>query len=638
MLPTLATPTNAFIEFKKSDVERSIPERFQQQVARYPGRMAIKTRRHEFTYRTLDETANRVARAILAEGEGEAAQIALLLENDAPIVAAILGVLKAGKIYVPLDPTLPRARITYMLEDSHAGVIVTNEKNATLAREVAQTQRVINMDQLDLGLSTENLDLATSPDAFAWIMYTSGSTGQPKGVAQTHRNVLHFVMNYTNGLHISPDDRITTLFSCHVNAGAHDIFSALLNGASLVPLDVKGEGVASVATWLIQRKATIYSSAPTVFRRFGETLTGERFPHLRLIKLMAEPVYRRDVELYKKYFSPGCLLVNRLGSTETGTIRWYFIDKETQISGNAIPVGYPVQDNQILLLNNAGDEVGFDEIGEIAVRSRYLSPGYWRRPDLTQMAFLPDPQGGDERVYRTGDLGRMLGDECLLHLGRKDFQVKIRGHRIEVDEIEAALLEIPAIKEAVVVAREDRTGEHRLVAYLVSKGGTLPSVTRLRHTLATRLPDYMIPSAFVTLDALPLAPNGKVHRPALPPPDTARPEVETTFVPPGTPVEKILAKIWADLLDLEQVGIHDNFLELGGHSLLAMQVVARVFDTFRVEIPLQSLLETPTVASMAIVIVEHLVRNADRGAMDRMVAEVEGLSEEEARRLLAEET
>lgn len=229
-------PTNAFVEFKKEEIDQSIPDRFEKQVDRYPDRIAIKTRNQELTYKTLNQAANRVARSILNQrGKGEE-PVALILENGAPMIAAILGVLKTGKIYVPLDPSLPRARITYILKDSQADLVVTNNKNLSLAESLAQNvSQLVNIDELDSCLSAENLDLSISPDTLTWIIYTSGSTGEPKGVVHNHRNLLHFIMNYTNGFHICADDRLTLLYSCSVNAGAHDIFSALLNGASLYP-------------------------------------------------------------------------------------------------------------------------------------------------------------------------------------------------------------------------------------------------------------------------------------------------------------------------------------------------------------------------------------------------------------------
>ena len=631
-------PTNTFVEFRKEEVEQTIPDRFEQQVLRYPDRTAIKTERHHLTYAELNCLANRVARAILARrGEG-AEPVALLLGNDAPAIAAILGVLKAGKIYVPLDPGHPRLRTRHILEDSQASLLVTNHEQLPLAEELARGARpLINLDELAPSLPTANLGLSIPPDALTWILYTSGSTGQPKGVAQSHRNVLHFVMNYANGLRLCPEDRLTLLFSCSVNAGAHDIFSALLNGAALYPLDVKREGVMGLADWLRQHRITVYGSVPTLFRNFADTLTGkEEFPDLRLIKLVGEPVSKRDVEAFNQHFARDCVFVNRLGSTETGTIRWHFITQQTRIEDSAVPVGYPVEGNDILLLDERGAEVGSGEVGEIAVRSRYLSPGYWRQPERTAAAFLPVPGGGDERIYLTGDLGRMLPDGCLECLGRKDFQIKIRGHRVEAEEIELALLGLPAVKEAVVTARMDRPGDQRLVAYLVARDRPLPSISEMRRFLQGRLPDHFVPSSFVELKALPLLPNGKLDRRALPAPGQARPDLETPVIAARTPVEEALAGIWAEVLGVEQVGVQDNFLELGGHSLLAMQVISRVRDAFQVDVSLPSFLEAPRVARLASVVARQLAAKAGPEGLARILAEVESLSDEESQRLLGQ--
>ncbi len=548
----------------------------------------------------------------------------------------MVGALKAGKICVPLDRSHPTARCQHILRDSEATLIITDHKNLTSAREMALGGcAVIDVDNLDARHSTENPRLSLSPDTRAWILYTSGSTGQPKGVVQTHRNVLHFIRIYTNSLQICADDRLSLVYSFCTNAAAHEIYTALLNGASLFPLNIKEEGVARLPDWLVQQEITIFSAVPTVFRHFCKSLTGNAvFPHVRVIKLVGELVYKQDVAYYKKYFSEDCTLVNRLGSTETGTIRWYFIDKETRITGNSVPVGYPVEDNEILLIGETTEEDGASRVGEIAVKSRYLSPGYWRRPDLTQAAFLPDPQGGDERIYRTGDLGRMLSDGCLVHLGRTDFQVKIKGHRIEAGEVEMALAVLPTVKEAAVVAAKSRSGDQRLVAYVVPEGETAPTVTALRRALAMRLPDHMIPSVFVPLDSLPKAPNGKVSVGALPAPGRARPELDDPMVPPRTPVEDVVCAIWAAVLDLDEVGIHDDFLALGGHSLAASQVIARVAEAFHVDLPLSTLFDTPTVEGVAAAIAVSLARSPEREARERLLTELEELSDAETDRLL----
>lgn len=409
--------------------------------------------------------------------------------------------------------------------------------------------------------------------------------------------------------------------------------SGLFHGACVYPINVKQDGLARVAHVLMQEEITVYLSVATTFRHFVSALTTDAvFPKLRLIMLHGELLYKRDVELYKRHFSPECVLVNGLASTEAGSIARYLIDHETQIAGDIVPVGYPTVDKDILLLDDAGHEVAPGQIGEIAVRSAYLSPGYWRRPELTRAAFIPDPHGSDTPLYRTGDVGRWLPDGSLVLVERKDFQVKIRGNRVEVAEIEMALLGHQGVQEAVVVHRHDDAPTSasfdsggRLVAYIVPAVRPAPTISALRQTLATTLPDYMMPAAFVMLDALPLTGTGKVDRRALPAPPRVRPDLATAFVAPRTPVETVLAQLWAELLGLQEVGIHDRFLDLGGDSLLATQVMSRVIHTFKVDVPLRALFESPTVASMAMIITHYQAHQAQD--IERLLAELEALGE-----------
>jgi acyl carrier protein len=325
-----------------------------------------------------------------------------------------------------------------------------------------------------------------------------------------------------------------------------------------------------------------------------------------------------------------------MGSTECLTHCWYFIDKETTIDGYHVPVGHALEDVEILLIGDDGKEVSAKQTGEIAVKSRYLSPGYWRNPELTRVAFVSDLDNGKERIYRTGDLGLMPEDGCVVHTGRKDFQVKVRGHRVEVAEIEAALLSFERIKEAIVTVREMH-GDPRLVAYLVAAEAPVPEPATLRDELAKKLPGYMIPSTFMVLDALPLLPNGKLDRSALPAPASTRPELDKSFVAPGSRTEIVLAEIWAEALGLDRVGIDDNFVDLGGHSLTATQIITRVIRELGVELPLQSLLDAPTVAHMARVVARHQAQYAGNDSLARTVAELEALSEDEAKRLLSDQ-
>jgi amino acid adenylation domain-containing protein len=609
----MAGPTNPFVEFSKEDVERSVPDRFERQVRTHPWRTAVKVDGQALTYDELNRAANRIAHAILDRRGQGSEPVALVLEHGAAMVAGLLGVLKAGKFYVPLDPSYPQSRLAYMLKDSEAGLVVTSGSLRPFSDQlVTREHAMLDLDNLGGGLSEENPVLAIPPDAFSYILYTSGSTGQPKGVVENHRNVLHFTMVRTNSCHVSAEDRLSLLQSFSFSGSATPLFCALLNGAGLYPRDVKATGPVGLAGWLIREEITVCFSVASTFRQLVSTLTGEEeFPRLRLIRIGGEPVYPRDVELYKRHFSPGCILLNSLGSSEMKNFSEYFIDNATEISGKHVPVGYPVEDTEVLILDETGDPVGRGDIGEIVVKTRYIAPAYWRRPEETRATFLPDPAGGEERLYRTGDLGRVLPDGNLVHLGRRDAQVRVRGQRVELADVESALLDLPGIKDAVVAARQDQSGTARLVAYVVPAGRPSP-ITELRRRLLRRLPEYMVPATFVWLEALPLGPNGKVDRRGLPDPDGARPEMEEPYVAPRGALEEVLAGIWAEVLQLERVGVHDNFLELGGDSLRATRILVRIRDVLGVDVPLHEIFDAATVAEQSAALVRRRVGEGSR--------------------------
>ncbi|NJN99266.1 MAG: amino acid adenylation domain-containing protein [Anaerolineales bacterium] len=571
-----ARPTQPFVEFKKEEIEQPISARFARQVSLYPHHLAVKTSNYEWTYETLHRVTNQIARAILDLEGAEVGWAALLFEHDAPMIAGILGVLKAGKTYVPLDPAYPYERLAYILADSQASVILTNNKNQALAKELSQnTCRLINIDELDPATSPADIRLSVPPDAFAYILYTSGSTGQPKGVVQNQRNVLHHIRNYTNNLHINSGDRLTLLSSYGFDAAVMDIFGALLNGAALYPINIKEQSLTDLSRWLIEHKITIYHSTPAVYRYFfGSIPQNHSFPAIRLVVLGGEEVYPKDVALYKKQFGPDCILVNGLGPTESTVSFQYFINHQTEINGQTVPVGFPVEGTQVLLLDEAGEETVV--YGEIAIRSPHVALGYWRRPDLTAAAFPADSSGNGNRIYRTGDMGRLRPDSKLEFVGRRDFQVKIRGFRIELREIETVLASHPEVRDALVVVRQDGLNEQQIVAYVVTRGNKVPDSHELRDFLKLKLPDYMIPAAFVTLAAFPLTPNGKINRQALPVPDLINQERDKGFIAPRDALETQLVKIWEAVLGRQGVSIKSNFFEIGGHSLLVVRVLAQI--------------------------------------------------------------
>ena len=596
-----------FIEFPPTEIEQSITARFSSQVQQYGNKTAVKTKQHEWSYRELDRRANQIAHALLAQrGVGED-RIALLFDHDAPMIAAMLGVLKAGKTYVPLDPAYPRARTEYMLADSQTAAIVTDKQNLGLAHELATT-RILNIDELDTDVPEVTLHVA--PNALAYLLYTSGSTGQPKGVMQDHRNVLHHIRTYTNALCLSPADKLLLLASYSFDAAVMDIYGALLNGATLYPVNLRSDGFSGLASWVNEEGISVYHSTPTVYRYFMRTLKDEeRLESMRLVVLGGEEARRQDVNAFQAHFSKGSVLVNGLGPTESTLALQYFLGHGEELVRESVPIGYPAADTEVRLVNYAGDEVLGYGPGEIEIRSGHLARGYWMKPELTQSAF-------NGRSYRSGDMARRLWDGSLAYLGRRDHQVKVRGMRVELGEIEAELMQVEGVSSVVVVAREAQRGEKQLACYVTGRS----TADELRSHLKKRLPDYMVPASFVVMDELPLTPNGKLDRRALQ--DLVVEGEEREYLAPSTPAEKIVAEVWAEVLRLERVGRTDNFFEIGGHSLLATQVITRVQETFEVEMPLRSLFEHPTLAEFVIAIEA------------KVVVSVESLTEEEALALL----
>jgi amino acid adenylation domain-containing protein len=579
--------------FTREELNTTIHGRFESLAARLPGRTAVWTPAVELTYAQLDARANAVAQAVAAARRGSHHPVAVLLEHDAPLVVAILGVLKSGAAYVPLDPAHDPERLARTLADSGARVVVAEPRTAQLACRLSADRDIVLVDE-----ATETAAPRSFADAddLACIYYTSGSTGEPKGVMDTHRNVLHNVMRYTNGLHISPSDRLTLLQRPAFSGAVSSLFGALLNGAAVCPFDVGSEGPARLAEWLDEAGVTIYHSVPAVFRRLAERKPELR--GLRVIRLEGDRAGPRDVELFRDAFHDGCVVVNGLGLTECGLVRRFVVDRTSELPGSAVPVGYEVDDMEVLLLGENGRPVPEGEVGEIAVRSRYLSPGYWRRPELTAARFL-DETGDGMRTYLTGDLGRMLPGECLEHLGRTDFQVKVRGQRVELDVIEEALLSDPAVTEAAVTA-EDVRGDVRITAYVVPVAGSEATVSSLRRRLAQAVPEPSVPARFIVVDALPVNGNGKIDVRALAPPrPRQRPRLDEPYIAPRTLVEQLVADAWAEVLGVEPIGTRDRFDELGGDSLLAVSLLAGLEERLGREIPFSVITAARSVEELA---------------------------------------
>jgi amino acid adenylation domain-containing protein len=629
-------PSNGFVEFPPEGIEHSIPERFDEQVRARAQQLAVKTAVHTWTYGRLHRATVRVSEALLADGHPEGNRVALLLGHGAPMVAAVLGVLRAGHAYVPLDGSHPEARLSQQLADAEVAALLTDSANLALARALAgETLRLVNLDELVSDSVTDVDDRGWGgprtpipPDALAYLLYTSGTTGRPKGVMQNHRNVLHWIRTYTNALHLGPGDRLTLLSSYGFDASVMDLFGALLNGATLCPLDLRADVPAALCAQIRAERITVLHSTPTVFRHLVSALAADEqlAPTIRIVVLGGEEATRQDVELFKAHFAPDCLLVNGLGPTESTMALQYFVGQRTELERHALPVGYPVDGTEITLLDAAANKV--EVYGEIAIRSPHVSLGYWRQPELTAATFQTDPENGGQRLYRTGDLGRLLPDGAIEYRGRKDRQFKLRGHRVEPSEIESALGEHPAVRECAVVLYNHQSWEPALVAYLVPASGTPSTPDALRAHLRARLPEYMLPQAWIFLHQLPLLSNGKLDRRRLPIPDDLPRAAQNGYVAPRTPAEEQLCAIWREVLRISEVGVRTNFFELGGHSLSATRVISRVRAALGVDLPLRTIFEQPTVEGLALAAVTMRAQ-ASGADLTQLLAELEELAPEQ---------
>ena len=599
-LQSHAGATDGLMSFTQEEVEQSIPERFEKMVRMYPDRLAVKDTERSLTYDQLNRKANRIARAILLErGEGNDA-IALLFEHGVDVIAAIFGVLKAGKFYVAIDPLSPEERIRHILKDSGASLLVTNRDKLGFANALAEdVHSILNIDAINEDMASENLGLVISTTDFVRINYTSGSTGKPKGVPKEHLKSLQRAMLDTVEVPVYPEDRMSLLHSVAYGSATVCLYQSLLNGASLFPFNCRLETIERLASWINEERITVLHLPPVVFRQLAETSAKQaNLKSLRLIRLSGSATTRLDFELYRENFPPETSLEVHMGSTETGTITRAILSHSFAFPNEGVPIGYPTHDYEIFIVGENNSRVPHGEVGEIAVKGRTINSDYWRNPELTMRKYLPDPHGGDEQIYLTGDIGIMLPDGFLIHLGRKDLMVKIRGYRVNLNEVERALLEHSQIKEAGVAAWDRDPGEKYLVGYVVPRQESAVNVSELNEFLRKKIPNYMIPASFVFLKSLPLV-NGKLDRTALPLPDYQRPDLRTPYVQPHGELQQKLSKIWAEVLSLDRIGAHDSFFDLGGHSLTATRLISRVIDSFQVEVSLKSLFESPTLTGFA---------------------------------------
>jgi amino acid adenylation domain-containing protein len=613
-------------------VTKCLHQLFEEQVKRTPESVAVVYSDQQLTYNELNNRANQLAHYLQSLGVKPDQLVGICLERSLEMIVGLLGILKAGGAYVPLDPEYPIERLSFMLEDAQLSVLLTQQKlGETLPQHQAQIIYLDSDWEKIAENSHSNPENTVTPDNLAYVIYTSGSTGKPKGVLVNHSNVVRLFAATDAWYNFNSQDVWSLFHSYAFDFSVWEMWGALLYGGRLVVVPyLVTRSTEAFYQLLCQEKVTILNQTPTAFRQLiqaEESLKGS-FPlsrgdrssttdndlSLRLVIFGGEALEINSLQPWFQRHGDQCpQLVNMYGITETTVHVTYRPLSMNDLNSTASVIGRPIPDLQVYLLDQHLQLVPVGVPGEMYVGGAGVTKGYLNRPELTTERFISSPfekdevipptplnKGGNEpsKLYKTGDLGRYLPDGNIEYLGRIDNQVKIRGFRIELGEIEALLASHPQIWETVVIVRDDATGDKRLVAYIVPQSEKTITINEIRQFLKAQLPGYMIPNAFVILDALPLTANGKIDSRALPPPESSS-EASDKYVAPRNPIEDILVTVWSEVLKVEKVGINDNFFELGGHSLLATKLVAQIRDRLKVELPLRQLFNSATLAELA---------------------------------------
>ncbi len=584
--------------------DKCIHQLFEEKVQQYPDSIVVKFANEQLTYQELNSRSNKLAQYLQKLGVCSEVLVGICISQSIEMVIGLLGILKAGGAYVPLDPSYPQQRLNFMLEDAQISVLLTQENLlkhfegfSNIIISIDKDWEIINQKKED------NFKSDLNSDHLAYVIYTSGSTGKPKGVAVPHKAVNRLVCN-TNYIKLSPSDKIAQASNTSFDAATFEIWGALLNGAQLVGIS-KDVTLSphEFALQLREKGINILFLTTALFQQIVRE-TPQAFATLKYLLFGGETVNTRWIEKIFKYNVPKHL-IHVYGPTENTTFSSYYCVEELLTSAKSIPIGRPILNTQIYILDTHLEPVPIGVTGELYISGDGLAREYFNRTELTAKHFITHRFSHKlkTRLYKTGDLARYLPDGNIEFLGRIDNQVKIRGFRLELSEIEAVLSQHPAVRETVVIADEDVPDDKYLVAYIVPNQEQIPTqdvqsfASLLRQFLKEKLPEYMMPRAYVVLKSLPLTPNGKVDRRALPTPDIMTFNIQD-YVAPRSQVEELLAQIWAKVLGKEQVGIHDNFFELGGHSLLATQLTSRIRDTFQIDLPVSNLFEAPTIEQL----------------------------------------
>lgn len=587
--------------------DKCIHQLFEAQVERSPDAIAVVFEEEQLTYRELNARANQLAHYLQSLGVGPEVLVGICVERSTEMVIGLLGILKAGGAYVPIDPAYPQERLAFILEDSGVSVLLTQ---AQLIEKLPQpSSRIVYLDFESEEIAPASESNSHSPVTsanLAYAIYTSGSTGKPKGAMNTHQGICNRLLWMQDAYQLTSDDSVLQKTPFSFDVSVWEFFWPLLVGARLVMASPEGhKDPAYLVKAIAQYQITTLHFVPSMLQLFLETPGLKACTCLHQVMCSGEAL---AFDLVERFFTrlPEVKLHNLYGPTEAA-VDVTFWECKPDYQDSIIPIGRPIANTQLYILDSELQPVPVGVPGELHIGGAGLARGYLNRPDLTDEKFIPNPFSNSpgERLYKTGDLARYLPDGNIQYLGRIDNQVKIRGFRIELGEIEAVLSQHPDVRETVVIATENLALDKQLVAYVVCHQQPAPAISDLRRFLKEKLPEYMVPSAFVVLEALPLTSNGKVDRRALPAPEK-RSELEESFVAPHTPIEEMLASIWGNILSIDSVGVSDNFFELGGHSLLGARLLAEIEKVFKKKLPLSAIFQSPTVEQLA-----HILRDTE---------------------------
>jgi amino acid adenylation domain-containing protein len=600
----LAEWNDTRVHYAKDGAIHHVIER---QAAATPDAVAVWFEGQSLTYRELNRRANQLARHLQRLGVQRDSMVGICAERSLELVVGLLGIVKAGGAYLPLDPTYPKDRLTFMMEDARVPVLLTQERlRQTIAADGAHRVCLDSEWSAIERESGEDLGVPIDPEQLAYVIFTSGSTGRPKGAMNTHAGILNRLQWMQAAYGLTGDDRVMQKTHFSFDVSVWEFFWPLMYGARLVVSRPGGHQDSQYLVQLItEQQITTLHFVPSMLEVFLKEKGVESCTSIRRVICSGEAL---PYETQQRFFARlSAELHNLYGPTEAAVDVTYWACKATERP--VVPIGRPIANIQIHLLDPLLQPVPIGIAGELHIGGIGLARGYLNRVELTAEKFITSPAHG--RLYKTGDLARYFPDGNIEYLGRIDHQVKIRGFRIELGEIEAVVAQHPEIREVLVMAREDRPGDKRLVAYVVPRKERAPSTADLKAFLKDKLPEHMVPSVFVSLAEMPLSPNGKADRKALPAPDASHFGSEREWVAPRNQAEEVLADLWSRVLQVERVGVHDNFFERGGHSLLAMQLVSRVREAFQVELPLRSLFEKPTISELVLLIEEQIIKQLE---------------------------